>query len=188
MVWGLLTEVELAAGDTAAALAACRQKGLEARAWDVTADPCPAEAGEFGTVVAAEIIEHIDDTDRFLEELKRILTPGGLLVVTTPNLAYWLNRLRLLAGRVPWSYPGVSRKHRASITVDLNHLRVSTAREWLSLFREHGLRLEARSSYRLPLPQPRGVWPGLRLMLDGVFSVFPGLAFGMVFGLRESRV
>ncbi|MHC4915526.1 MAG: class I SAM-dependent methyltransferase [Planctomycetota bacterium] len=168
-----------------AALAACREKGLEARRWDVAAEPCPAEDGEFRTVIAAEIIEHLDDTDRFIGELQRILQPGGLLVVTTPNLAYWLNRLRLLAGRVPWSYPGVSRTARDSVTVDLNHLRVSTAGEWLALFRAHGLHLAARASYSLPLPRPGGFWPSLRLMLDGVLSIFPGLAFGMVFGLRK---
>ncbi len=167
------------------ALAACREGGMEARSWNVAAEPCPAEDGEFGTVVAAEIIEHLEDTDRFLAELTRILAPGGLLVVTTPNLAYWLNRLRLMAGRVPWSYPGVSRTSRDSVTVDLNHLRVSTAREWLSLFGAHGLHLEARGSYSLPLPRPGGIWPNLRLMLDGVLSIFPGLAFGLVFGLRK---
>jgi SAM-dependent methyltransferase len=135
--------------------------------------------------VAAEIIEHLDDTDAFLEELDRILAPGGLAIVTTPNLAFWLNRVRLFFGKVPWSYPGVSRRHKESATIDLNHLRVGTAREWISLFRTHGLELVARSSYRLQLPQPGGITPRVRDLIDALLSRFPELAFGMIFGLRK---
>lgn len=36
-------------------------------------------------VVAFEIIEHVEDQGRMLEEVKRVLRPGGLLVTSTPD-------------------------------------------------------------------------------------------------------
>lgn len=36
-------------------------------------------------VFAGECIEHIENTGAFLEEIHRILTPGGRLILTTPN-------------------------------------------------------------------------------------------------------
>ncbi len=36
-------------------------------------------------VVALEVIEHIDDQERVLAELDRVLAPGGLLIISTPD-------------------------------------------------------------------------------------------------------
>ena len=36
-------------------------------------------------VISFETIEHIQDYERFLDEVKRVLTPGGLLLLSTPN-------------------------------------------------------------------------------------------------------
>ncbi len=43
------------------------------------------EAGSFGAVVAFEIIEHIRDQERVLEEVARLLADDGLLVISTPD-------------------------------------------------------------------------------------------------------
>lgn len=36
-------------------------------------------------VVSYETIEHLDDYDKFLSEIKRVLKPGGRLLISTPN-------------------------------------------------------------------------------------------------------
>ena len=41
--------------------------------------------GSFDAVVAFEIIEHLADQDRMLAEVARVLTPDGLLIVSTPD-------------------------------------------------------------------------------------------------------
>jgi GT2 family glycosyltransferase/ubiquinone/menaquinone biosynthesis C-methylase UbiE len=53
----------------------------------VTADcyDLPFEAGVFDAVVANEMIEHVDDHDGLVEQAKRVLTPGGLFLISTPN-------------------------------------------------------------------------------------------------------
>jgi SAM-dependent methyltransferase len=43
---------------------------------------------------AGECIEHVENTDAFLEEVHRVLVPNGLFVFTTPNADSYLYRLR----------------------------------------------------------------------------------------------
>lgn len=55
----------------------------------------------FDVVFAGEIIEHIFDTDNFLQNIKNVLKDGGYLVITTPNIAALGRRLFLLLGKNP---------------------------------------------------------------------------------------
>jgi SAM-dependent methyltransferase len=41
--------------------------------------------GTFDAVVSMETIEHLPEPDRFLDEVVRVLRPGGLLLLSTPN-------------------------------------------------------------------------------------------------------
>ncbi len=61
----------------------------------------PYEDDFFDIVVAGEMIEHIYDTDFFLAEIRRILKPGGKLLISTPNIASLGRRLLLLFGKNP---------------------------------------------------------------------------------------
>jgi len=53
----------------------------------------------FDTVIAGELIEHLDDPIRFLSGCYQILNPGGKLVLSTPNPYYpplmWFERLMI---------------------------------------------------------------------------------------------
>jgi 2-polyprenyl-3-methyl-5-hydroxy-6-metoxy-1,4-benzoquinol methylase len=55
----------------------------------------------FRIVFALEVIEHLFDTDFFLNEVRRVLVPGGILILSTPNLASLQNRLKLLFNIYP---------------------------------------------------------------------------------------
>lgn len=45
-------------------------------------------------VFAGECIEHIENTPAFLDEIHRILTPGGRLILTTPNADAYFYRIK----------------------------------------------------------------------------------------------
>jgi 2-polyprenyl-3-methyl-5-hydroxy-6-metoxy-1,4-benzoquinol methylase len=47
--------------------------------------PLPLADGAFDVVWASEVIEHVADTARWLSEVRRVLVPGGRLLLTTPN-------------------------------------------------------------------------------------------------------
>ena len=55
--------------------------GVEARVADVQA--LPFDDGEFDCAVAIAMLYHVDDLDRALRELARVLEPGGRLVALT---------------------------------------------------------------------------------------------------------
>lgn len=40
--------------------------------------------GSFDAVVSTDVIEHVQDPDRFLAEIRRVLKPGGIAVISTP--------------------------------------------------------------------------------------------------------
>jgi 2-polyprenyl-3-methyl-5-hydroxy-6-metoxy-1,4-benzoquinol methylase len=78
----------------AEAAAAAERNGLRTVQADLSWSALPFTAGAFDFIFAGEIIEHLVDTDGFCREMRRLLSPGGTLVVTTPNIAAWYNRLR----------------------------------------------------------------------------------------------
>lgn len=52
-------------------------------------------------IVAFEVIEHLEDWPRFLEELRRVLAPNGQALVSTPNRRYYAEA-RAAAGPNPY--------------------------------------------------------------------------------------
>jgi SAM-dependent methyltransferase len=61
--------------------------------------PLPYPDAAFDTVVSLSTLQYLFDPERFLAEARRVLAPGGTLVVEVPNMAYLPQRLRLLAGQ-----------------------------------------------------------------------------------------
>ena len=76
-----------------------RARGLDARVGDV--QELPFADGEFDCAVAAWMLYHVEDLDRALSELRRVLRPGGRLVAVT-NGRQHMEELRRLAGEWAW--------------------------------------------------------------------------------------
>jgi 2-polyprenyl-3-methyl-5-hydroxy-6-metoxy-1,4-benzoquinol methylase len=56
----------------------------------------PGHDGEFDVVVAAEVIEHLENPRFMIREIFRLLRPGGAAIVTTPNNESWRSLIALL--------------------------------------------------------------------------------------------
>src|SRR5262249_3912831 len=65
-------------------------RGIEPRARLVNADALrlPLGNASFDVVVSFETIEHVPDAARLVAEIRRVLKPGGRLVLSTPTGAF----------------------------------------------------------------------------------------------------
>ncbi len=71
----------------ASAVARARLRAPQADFRVATIPPIPFEDGCFDAATSFETLEHIADDGRFVSELRRVVRPGGLLAVSSPNRA-----------------------------------------------------------------------------------------------------
>ncbi len=56
------------------------------------AEKIAAAANEFDLVVSFETLEHLEDQETMIKEIKRVLKPGGLLIISTPDKKYYSDK------------------------------------------------------------------------------------------------
>jgi SAM-dependent methyltransferase len=61
----------------------------------------PFDDASFDLIWCSEVIEHLEQPEFALSELRRVTKPGGRLVLTTPNSYAWLFRVIALFGLTP---------------------------------------------------------------------------------------
>jgi SAM-dependent methyltransferase len=105
-----------------AALAYCRTRGLS-RLVQASAETLPFPEDRFDVVTALDVIEHLDDDAAAANEIRRVLKPGGIAVVSVP------------AFRFLWSEHDVALHHR-------RRYRIGELRD---LLRRAGLEVEHAS-------------------------------------------
>jgi SAM-dependent methyltransferase len=139
----------------ACVLARFRELGLEIVDRNLLSDPLPAEDATIDLAVSFHSIEHWHHSPRRLfAEIRRVLRPGGALMLASPNSVNLRKRLSAAAGRSPlgtleeWYHDGdpVFRGHvREPTLAELERLA-----EWngLSLLASGGRNFIARDSVR----------------------------------------
>ena len=126
---------------------AARQMGVDYRIADVGRERLPFDDESFDFVTYMDVIEHhAHSPKRVLLEALRLLSPGGLLIVTTPNHASIYNRFALLFGKSvldPFDY---FFEARAGDEVYPGHHREFTRAELRTMLEKTGYRvLECKS-------------------------------------------
>jgi SAM-dependent methyltransferase len=122
-------------------------------------------------VIMSELIEHLVDTDSALDEVRRVLKPGGSLLLSTPNLAAWYNRGLVALGVQPVfsevSLRGVYGRPGSQVA---GHLHLFTSRALVGLLAARGFTVARVSGARY-----HDV-PGPLRPIDRVFCAWPAAA------------
>jgi SAM-dependent methyltransferase len=109
----------------------CKQHSLPAREGSVYA--LPFADNTFDSILFSEVIEHLNDPDRALREIHRVLRPGGRVVIIFPN-DFMFAVARLLMGMVREAF------------YDPGHVRQWTPRSIREAFLRTGLIAEGGRS------------------------------------------
>jgi SAM-dependent methyltransferase len=131
---------------------------------NLNVDTLDFENNSFDLIILGEVIEHLYDPDIILQECSRILKPNGVLLITTPNLLSWYNRILMVFGYYPMNLDiscEVRRTGKRDIlqkrpieNVQLNplydvHIKLYTFATLDILLRGHGFGQLSKSSYSL---------------------------------------
>jgi SAM-dependent methyltransferase len=111
-------------------------------ALDIIHHPLPFPNGRFLVVTFSEVLEHLppERLNFVLSELARIVQPGGILIMSSPNQASLENRLLLLKGRSILAMPDTL----VSAGGTFGHIRLYTPSEIESAMSKLGFSLERR--------------------------------------------
>ncbi len=60
-------------------------KGIEVKTADIKNDPFPFDNETFDFVFSKSVIEHLLEPDNFIKECRRVLKPGGRIIVMAPD-------------------------------------------------------------------------------------------------------
>jgi len=164
-----------------AALDQARARGLAVARASADDAGLPLASSSIDVVIMSELIEHLVDPDNALDEAWRVLIPGGVLLLSTPNLAAWYNRVLLAVGVQPLftevSLRGIYGRPGTEV---VGHLRLFTRRALLGLLKAIGfvdIKITGAPYHDVPGPfKP----------LDRLFCHTPSLASNLLVAAKKT--
>ncbi|MBU0689284.1 MAG: class I SAM-dependent methyltransferase [Gammaproteobacteria bacterium] len=111
----------------------------------------PFEDGEFDAVVSVEGIEHLENPSHFLRECARLLSSGGLLFLSTPNVDSYHSRRSVFAHGYHRFFMPVDPAHKMAshlLPVDMTFVRGAAERAGLSVIDVGVNRLSGKNWWR----------------------------------------
>ena len=153
------------------ALRRAQARGLTVVRGAAAAPGLPVADGVADVVIMSELIEHLVDPDGAIAEVRRVLRPGGSLLLSTPNLAAWYNRGLLAVGIQPiFSEVSLHAVFGRPGRVVAGHLRLFTRRALTEFLTASGFRCVTVTGARYhDVPRPLGP-------LDRAFCRWPSAA------------
>lgn len=158
-----------------AALREVRKAGFAPLIASAEGHQLPFPDSTFDVVILDEVIEHLVDTDSIMDEIHRVLRGDGQLLISTPNLASWFNRISLLLGVQPaFSEVSFRKVYGRPGSGLVGHLRLFTKRAFIEFVNDKGF--TATKVVGIPFPElPKFIRP-----VDALLSRITSIAGGVV--------
>ena len=132
-----------------------KEKLNEAYAADISGNwPDEVKNKKFDLVILAEVLEHVFDPVNVLEKVNSVLENDGEVIITTPNIMAWHNRLRFLFGKFKYENQG---------TFDFGHIRFFTYAYLKEVLRVSGFKVDVENHIIYPgkLTRILKFWPSI---------------------------
>ena len=76
--------------------------GIKFYKQDFSLKPLPFKSNNFDVIIFTDVIEHLTSGQHFiLREFKRVLKPGGIILISTPNILSFPKRIKFILGNSP---------------------------------------------------------------------------------------
>lgn len=147
----------------------------------------------FDFIISQEVLEHIIDTDRYFEEFHRVLKKGGKVIITTPNLLAWHQRMLCFFGIVPTFYELSTTDKSIGLGIlkkilynkqPVGHVRVFTKMALVDIAKLYKFKVLAikGTNIEFKLPPP---FQEIYKILDYLFSLTPSLASNLILYMKK---
>lgn len=175
------------------------KQGIKAKPADLNYK-IPFGNSKFDFIIAHECIEHLWNSDKFLSECHRCLKKNGYLILTTPNLTSWYNRILFLFGihAIPAEMSTVDRKVGFGAikslirdTQPLGHIRVFTVPALKDLATLYGFSVNKIKGSRFTKGSSSFLVSGINpvslffSIMDQLFSFIPSLCSDILIVLKK---
>ena len=137
--------------------------------WDLECGIPETIRNKYDVVLMSHVLEHLFHPGRVLQDTKKVLKSGGILVVALPNVLMYRIRLDFLLGRFEYTDGGI---------MDETHVRFYTFATGAKLLEANGYKLvKEQSEGAFPLWKARNILPvGLVKALNHfVVKHWPGI-------------
>lgn len=108
----------------------------------------------FDLAILPEIVEHVFDPVRVLKKVSHNLNPDGCVIITTPNILLWTNRIKFLFGNFKYTDQGL---------MDFGHIRFFTYEYLKSVLEDSGFKIVEEKHIIFPgkLTKILKLWPSM---------------------------
>ena len=109
---------------------------------------------KYDLAILPEIIEHVFDPIYVLNKINENLNLEGEIIITTPNILIWTNRIKILLGNFKYTDQGL---------MDFGHIRFITHEYLKEILDKSGFKIEEENHIVFPgkLTKILKLWPSL---------------------------
>lgn len=167
-----------------------RKKGLDVIQGDF-GEGIKFKKDYFDIIYTGEVIEHLYNPDFYLEEINRVLKDDGFVIITTPNLCAWFNRILMPLGIQPLFLEpstkskligaGPLRRFKKEAQ-PVGHIRIFTLQALKDLLHANGFKILDIKGAIYDEGFPKKLWK-----IDGFFNKFIPLCSNLIILARKVK-